>query len=118
MRVKYVAALCVAAIGGAAAAQVPAAHANPDPRVEYLYDVSVRRQYTFPGNTDAVSYGFGICQKVTGGESYAAVVGDVKNDTASSDEYAASYLVSNAVNFLCPEQIWQLRKSAANYQLH
>ncbi|MEK0681970.1 DUF732 domain-containing protein, partial [Mycobacterium ulcerans] len=33
-----------------------------------------------------------------------------------NDEFAANYLVSYAVNLLCPEQVWQLRNSAANYR--
>jgi hypothetical protein len=52
---------------------------------------------------------------VTGGTSYAQVMGDVKNDVSPNDEFAANYLVSYAVNLLCPEQLWQLRKSAARY---
>jgi hypothetical protein len=50
------------------------------------------------------------------GESYAQVMGDVKNDIVPNDEFAANYLVSYAVNLLCPAQIWQLRNSAAHYQ--
>ena len=43
-------------------------------------------------------------------------MGDVKNDIRPNDEFAANYLVSYAVNLLCPAQIWQLRNSAAHYQ--
>jgi Protein of unknown function (DUF732) len=105
----------VAAIGAAAGPLAPPAHSAPDPRVEYLYDVTVRRQYNFPNN-DAVGYGYGICDKVTGGEGYAQVMGDVKRDVTPNDEFAANYLVSYAVNLLCPAQIWQLRNSATHYQ--
>ena len=90
------------------------AHAAPAPEVEYLYNVAVRRHYDFPDN-DAVGYGHRICDKVTQGESYAQVMSDVKSDVAPSDEFAANYLVSYAVNLLCPDQIWQLRNSAAHY---
>jgi Protein of unknown function (DUF732) len=107
--------VAAAAIGAAAGPLAPAAHAAPDPRVEYLYDVAVRRQYNFPNN-DAVGYGYGICDKVTGGEGYAQVMGDVKRDVTPNDEFAANYLVSYAVNLLCPAQIWQLRNSATHYQ--
>ncbi|MGO9158838.1 DUF732 domain-containing protein [Mycobacterium sp.] len=93
----------------------PRARAAPDPRVEYLYDVAVRRQYNFPNN-DAVGYGYEICDKVGGGEGYAQVMGDVKRDVTPNDEFAANYLVSYAVNLLCPAQIWQLRNSASHYQ--
>ena len=46
----------------------------------------------------------------------SAVVGDVKADFATSDEFQASYLITRAVNELCPEQIWLLRNSAAGYR--
>ncbi|MDP7705139.1 MULTISPECIES: DUF732 domain-containing protein [unclassified Mycobacterium] len=97
-----------------AAAPVPA-YAAPAPEVEYLYNVTARRHYTFPDG-DALNYGYGICGKVTAGERYAQVMSDVKSDITPNDEFAANYLVSYAVNLLCPEQIWALRNSAANYQ--
>lgn len=107
----------VIAAGLGATAQLPAprAHAAPAPEVEYVYDVIVRRHYNFPDN-DAIGYGRGICDKVAGGQSYAQVMGDAKRDVTPNDEFAANYLVSYAVNLLCPEQIWQLRNSAAHYQ--
>lgn len=104
-----------AAIGGIANAPVPTAHAAPAPEVEYTYDVTVRRHFNFPNN-DALGYGHGICDKVAGGDGYAQVLGDVKADVTAGDEAGANYLVSNAVNLLCPDQIWQLRNSAAHYQ--
>jgi hypothetical protein len=112
-----VAALIViaAALGGAAQTRAPRAQAAPDPQVEYLYDVAVRRHYNFPSN-DAIGYGYGICDKVTRGEGYAPVMGDVNSDVTPNDEFAADYLVSYAVNLLCPAQIWQLRNSAAHYR--
>jgi len=107
--------VAAAAIGGVTQTLVPRAHAAPAPEVEYLYDVTVRRHYNFP-NGDAVSYGRAICDKVDRGGSYAQIMGDVKSDVTPSDEFAANYLVSYAVNLLCPAQIWQLRNSAAGYQ--
>lgn len=104
------------AIGGLSAQILaPPAQAAPDPRTEYMYNVAVRRQYNFPGD-DALGYGYQICDKVTAGEAYALVMGDVKNDVTPNDEAAANYLVSYAVNLLCPAQIWQLRNSAGNYR--
>jgi hypothetical protein len=103
------------AVGGAPLALAPWAHAAPAPEVEYLYDVTVRRHYNFPDN-DALGYGHAICDKVTAGQSYAQVMGDIKSDVTPNDEFAANYLVSYAVNLLCPAQIWQLRNSAAHYQ--
>lgn len=104
------------AIGGAAQISTPLVHAAPAPEVEYMYDVAVRRHYTFANNADAVSYGHGICDKVRGGDSYSQVMSDVKSDVTPSDEFAANYLVSYAVNLLCPDLIWQLRNSAAGYR--
>jgi uncharacterized protein DUF732 len=110
------AALIVAAsLGGGALALASRAHGAPAPEVEYLYDVTVRRQYSFATPEDAINYGYGICDKVSHGASYAQVMGDVKTDVRPNDEFAANYLVSYAVNLFCPAQIWQLRNSAANY---
>jgi hypothetical protein len=109
-------AMVVAAmVGGATAISVPAVHAAPAPQVEFVYNVSVRRHFNFPNN-DAVAYGYAVCDKVRGGESYAQVIGEAKRDVTPNDEDASNYLVSYAVNLLCPEQIWQLRNSAAGYQ--
>ena len=107
--------LATAAISGAAQVISPQAHAAPAPEVEYVYDVMVRRHYNFPNN-DAVSYGYGICDKVRRGEGYAQVMGEVKGDVVPNDEFGANYLVSYAVNLLCPAQIWQLRNSAGGYR--
>jgi hypothetical protein len=108
--------LMVAAVAaGGTQNLAPRAHAAPAPEVEYLYDVAVRRHYNFPEN-DALGYGHGICDKVVAGEGYNQVIGDVKRDVTPNDEFAANYLISYAVNLLCPAQIWQLRNSAAGYQ--
>lgn len=110
-----IAAVVVAALSGDPLAPAPRAHAAPAPEVEYVYDVTVRRQYSFATAADAVDYGRRICDKVSHGASYAEVMTDVKTDVQPNDEFAANYLVSYAVNLLCPAQIWQLRNSAANY---
>jgi hypothetical protein len=83
--------------------------------VEYVYDVMVRRHYNFADPTEAVKYGYGICDKVGRGEGYAQVIGDVKNDVFPNDDFAANYLISYAVDLLCPGLIWQLRNSSAYY---
>ncbi|WP_416366870.1 DUF732 domain-containing protein [Mycobacterium intracellulare] len=103
-------------IGATALTPAPRAHAVPAPEVEYLYNVMVRRHYGFPSNADALSYGHGICDKVSRDDSYGQLMGDVKGDVTPSDEFAANYLVSYAVNLLCPDLIWQLRNSAAGYR--
>lgn len=111
-----------AAIASAAAALVmafggaPHASAAPAPELEYLYNVMVRRHYNFPNSTEALNYGYGICDKVSRGESYGHLMGDLRSDLATSDEGEASYLMSYSVNLLCPQSIWQLRNSAAQYR--
>jgi hypothetical protein len=115
LRSRSVIAVVVAASVLGGVAQTPLAAAAPAPEVEYTYDVGVRRHYDFPNN-DALGYGFGICDKVVRGEPYATVMADVKADVQPNDEFAANYLVSNAVGVLCPAQLWQLRNSAAGYQ--
>src|ERR1700733_8463764 len=107
--------VAVIAFGVIAQAPAPLAHAAPAPEVEYTYDVVVRRHYDFP-NSDAIGYGYGICDKVRSGEGYPQVMGDVKGDVVPNDEFAANYLVSYAVGILCPAQLWQLRNSAAGYR--
>ncbi|QLL10374.1 DUF732 domain-containing protein [Mycobacterium vicinigordonae] len=102
--------------GTITATMVPQASAAPAPEVEYVYDVMVRRHYDFPGHADAVNYGYGICDKVGRGDSYARVMTDTRSEVVPSDEFAANYLISYAVNLLCPDLIWLLRNSAAYYR--
>lgn len=115
-RAKSLIALIVtaAAGGGLASAPAPRAYAAPNPEVEYVYDMTVRRQYNFPNN-DSLAYGHGICGRLGQGEGYGQLVGDVKRDVTPSDQFAANYVVGYAVNLLCPELIWQLRNSAGGY---
>jgi hypothetical protein len=95
-------------------ASAPRAYAAPNPEVEYVYDMTVRRQYGFPNN-DPLAYGHGVCDKVGQGEGYGQVIGDVKRDVTPNDQFAANYVVGYAVNLLCPDLIWQLRNSAGGY---
>ena len=99
-----------------AAATLPCASPAHADAVAYLVNVTVRPGYNFANADAALSYGRGICDAVAGGRSYAAVMGDVKADFGTSDEYQASYLITQAVGELCPELIWQLRNSAAGYR--
>jgi hypothetical protein len=112
---RWLAALVVGATFSGVLTAAPRAHAVPAPEVEFIYDITVRRQYSFANAADAINYAHGICDKLTNGASYAQIMGDVKNDVRPNDEYAANYLVTNAVNIFCPAQIWQLRNSAGNY---
>lgn len=89
----------------------PAGHADP---IAYLLNVTVRPGYNFANADQALAYGHGICGKITAGESYPRLVADIKSDFNTTDEYQASYLISQAAQELCPQFIWQLRISAAN----
>ncbi len=100
-------------VGAATAEAVPRARADV---TAYLVNVTVRPGYNFANADAALGYGHGLCDKVSQGRTYAQVMGDIKADFNTADEYQASYLLSQAVNELCPALIWQLRKSAANYR--
>lgn len=105
----------IVAFSAMSAAVVPQANAKPAPEVEYAYDVTVRRHYDFP-NGDAIGYGYAICDRVSQHASYGQLVNQIKSEVAPDDEFAVTYLVSYAVNMLCPAQIPQLRNSAAGYR--
>ena len=94
-------------------AGIPRAHGDS---VAYRIDVTVRPGYNFANADDALGYGNQVCEKVSQGRTYADLIGDVKSDFQTADEFQASYLVDKAVNGLCPAQIWQLRQSAAHYR--
>src|SRR5258705_3279744 len=89
------------------------AHADS---VAYLIEVTVRPGYNFANADAALGYGNQVCDKVSQGRTYADLIGDVKADFQTADEFQASYLIDKAVNELCPDQIWQLRRTAAHYQ--
>ena len=92
----------------------PSAHAD---QVAYLVNVTVRPGYNFPNADAALGYGYSICDRVQAKTGYAQLVDDVKRDFNSTDYYQGAYLINQAVNELCPAQIWQLRQSAAGYRL-
>ncbi|MBB3600399.1 hypothetical protein FHT40_000032 [Mycolicibacterium sp. BK556] len=90
------------------------AHADA---IAYLVNVTVRPGYNFSSADDALSYGRGICDQIGQGVSYAQLVIDNKQHFDTSDDFQASYLITQAANELCPANIWQLRNSAAGYRL-
>jgi hypothetical protein len=112
-RAVLIGTLAVAAFSGAVVGQPP--HARADV-VAYLLNVTVRPGYNFANADQALAYGNGVCDKIRGGEPFAQIVNDIKTDFNTSDEFQASYLVSQSAQELCPETIWQLRQSAAHYQ--
>lgn len=65
--------------------------------------------YNFTSADTALSYGEGLYAKVSHSRSYARFMGDVKADSATSNEYQAPHLTSQAGDELCPALIWQLR---------
>jgi hypothetical protein len=80
----------------------------------YLVNVTVRPGYNFANAEQAVAYGQRICSQINAGDGYNLIVAHVKADFATADDYQASYLISQAVNELCPALIWQLRNSAGH----
>ncbi|MEZ0050201.1 hypothetical protein ABIA30_001191 [Mycobacterium sp. MAA66] len=106
------AAAAVAALA-AAVLNPPAAQADT---AGYLINITVRPGYQFAGPDDALRYGRGLCDDVGAGHPYSVVIGQVKADQQTADEYQAGYLINQAIDELCPEQIWQLRQSAAGYK--
>ena len=101
-------------LSAAALISPPAAHAD---QVAYLVNVHVRPGYNFPNAEAALGYGYSICDRVAAQMGYAQLVDQVKADFHTTDYYQGAYLINQAVNELCPAQIWQLRQSAAGYTL-
>jgi hypothetical protein len=102
----------IVGIGGTVIATAAPAGADA---VAYLLNVTVRPGYNFPNSEQALAYGQGICDKMSRGDGYDRIVGDIKADFQTADEYQATYLITQAAQELCPSLIWQLRNSAANY---
>jgi hypothetical protein len=74
--------------------------------VAYLVNVHVRPGYNFPNADAAIGYGNTICDRVAAKMSYAQLVDQVKADFNTADYYQGAYLINQAVNELCPAQIW------------
>ncbi|MCV7218933.1 DUF732 domain-containing protein [Mycobacterium crocinum] len=83
--------------------------------IGYLINVTVRPGYNFPNADAALAYGNGVCDQINSGVSYGQLVKTIKADFSTSDEFQASYLISQSAQELCPASIWQLRQSAAGY---
>ncbi|MCV6973924.1 DUF732 domain-containing protein [Mycobacterium bourgelatii] len=81
--------------------------------VAYLVNVTMRPGYNFANADAALDYGHSLCDSLSRGRTYAQLIDEIKADFNTGDEYQASYLLSQAVNELCPALIWQLRNSAA-----
>ena len=114
-KVTLTAALTLPTLAMTCAAVLGSPPAQAD-TVAYLINVTVRPGYNFANADDALSYGHTVCTNIASGRSYADVMGQIKSDFNNPDDYQASYLITQAVNELCPALIWQLRNSAANYR--
>lgn len=114
-RSNFVAALCGFVVCAFAAGLVGSPVARSD-ATAYLVNVTVRPGYSFANAEHALGYGQHICNQVGAGDGYGVIIGRIKSDFATSDDYQASYLITQAVNELCPAMIWQLRNSAAQAQ--
>jgi hypothetical protein len=112
LRAVTAAAAVAAGFGGIATTAAPAAGADV---VAYLVNVHVRPGYNFPNGDVAIAYGRTVCDRVAAKMPYAQLVDQLKADFHTGDYYQAGYLINQAVNELCPAQIWQLRESAAGY---
>ncbi|BBX22276.1 membrane protein [Mycolicibacter terrae] len=104
--------LCLAGIW----APVGVADVEWDKKMAFLIQVTARPGYNFPNSEAALAYGEALCEKIASGRPYPVMIGEVQNDFNTTDDYQASYLIDRAANELCPEQIWQLRRSAAHYR--
>lgn len=104
--------LTAAAVAALALAGAPSAHAD---QVAYLVNVTMRPGYNFPNADTALGYGYSVCDRVEAKMGYAQLVDEVERDFDTADNYQGAYLINQAVNELCPAQIWQLRQSAAGY---
>jgi hypothetical protein len=111
---KLIAGALLAGLMSSATLAAPTANADV---VAYLVNVHVRPGYNFPNAEAAIGYGDSVCDRVAAKMSYAQLVDQVKADFNTSDYYQGAYLINQAVNELCPAQIWQLRQSAAGYTL-
>lgn len=107
----------MAAVLATAAAAVTLAPPAGADSVAYLVNVHVRPGYNFPNADAAIGYGNTICDRVATKMGYAQLVDQVKADFHTTDYYQGAYLINQAVNELCPAQIWQLRQSAGGYTL-
>jgi hypothetical protein len=102
----------------AAATFITAVFAAPPSRadaVAYLVNVTVRPGYNFPNSQAALDYGYGLCDRMRAGQGFRDLMAVVMSDFETSDEYQASYLISQSAQELCPVMIWELRRSAAGY---
>ena len=103
------------AVAGLLLAMPAAAEEQRRPDVIWTSNSDVPEQATISA-TDARVAGQ-MPHRVAAKMSYAQLVDEVKADFNTADYYQGAYLINQALNELCPAQIWQLRQSAAGYTL-
>jgi hypothetical protein len=54
-----------------------------------------------------------VCDRVATKIRYNDLVNQVGAELDTSDPYQSTYLINQAVNELCPANIWQLRQSVS-----
>ena len=90
----------------------PAAHAD---EAGFAINVLMMRSFPFANPGVAVAYGWTVCDRVRGQVSYADLMNQVRTELQTT-EFLGGFLINQAVEELCPAQIWQLRESAAGYR--
>jgi len=114
---QAVRALVVAAAAALAwTGQVLASAPSRADAVAYLVNVTVLPGHHFTNAEEALQYGHGVCGRLAQREGYAQIIEAIKTDFNTSDDFQASYLISQAAQELCPAMIWQLRATAATYR--
>jgi Protein of unknown function (DUF732) len=108
MRSSLAAILVAVGTGTAAITLAPGAHAD---QIGYLVNVHARPGYTFADAQAALDYGYGVCDRVAANTHFADLVNQVDADLDTSDQYQSTYLIGQAVDQLCPADLWQLRQS-------
>jgi hypothetical protein len=108
MRSSLAAILVAVGTGTAAITVAPGAHAD---QVGYLVNVHARPGYNFADAQAALDYGYSVCDWVAAKTHFADLVNQVGADLDTSDPYQSTYLIGQAVDQLCPADLWQLRQS-------
>jgi hypothetical protein len=105
--------MAMAAAFGSLTVATGSAHAD---EVAYLVNVTARLGHNFANADAAIAHGRGTCDNISQGRGFGQLVDDVKADFHTADNYRGSYLISQPAQELCPNRIWQLRNSAADYR--
>jgi hypothetical protein len=92
---------------------IPRARAD---NVAYPMDATAGPGYHLPNAEAAIACRQQLCDNASHNRGSVDLVGDVKSDVDTRDEFQLSYLVDKAVKELFPTLIWQLRNSAAHYR--